>query len=146
MIFGFGLADHVIHPSDEKPAKIIKDLTYSRGADVVIDASGDHRSFGNLFDFIRPGGSVALIGVYNDSVTFPIYKYWWKNLTIRMGLVETNKMGQLIEWISQGRINTRFLITHVLPFSEIIEGYDIMDDKSDQTLKVAIKAKMVSCL
>ena len=137
------MADHVIHPSEEKPSRIIKDLTHGRGADVVIDASGDPRSFGNLFNFVRPGGSVALIGVYNDSVNFPIYKYWWKNLTIRMGLVETNKMGQLMEWIRQGRINTRFLITHTLPFNEIMKGYDIMDNRSEKTLKVAIKAKMV---
>jgi len=139
-----GLADHVIDPSEEKPSGIIKDLSHGRGADVVIDASGDPRSFGNLFNYVRPGGSIALIGVYNDSVNFPIYKYWWKNLTIRMGLVETNKMEQLMEWIRQGRINTRFLITHTLPFNEIMKGYDIMDKKSDRTLKVAVKAGMIS--
>jgi alcohol dehydrogenase len=61
-----------------------------------------------------------------------------------MGLVETNKMEQLIEWIRQGRINTRFLITHTLPFNEIMKGYDIMDNRSEKTLKVAIKAKMTS--
>ena len=139
-----GLADNVIDPSREKPSGIIKDLTHGRGADVVIDASGDPRSFGNLFNYVRPGGSIALIGVYNDSVNFPIYKYWWKNLTIRMGLVETSKMEQLMEWIRQGRINTRFLITHTLPFNEIMKGYDIMDKKSDRTLKVAVKAGMIS--
>jgi alcohol dehydrogenase len=144
IILAPGLADHVINPSQEKPSGIIKDLTHGRGADVVIDASGDPRSFGNLFNYVRPGGSIALIGVYNDSVNFPIYKYWWKNLTIRMGLVETNKMEQLMEWIRQGRINTRFLITHTLPFNEIMKGYDIMDKKSERTLKVAIKAGMIS--
>jgi alcohol dehydrogenase len=139
-----GLADHVIDPSEEKPSGIIKDLSHGRGADVVIDASGDPRSFGNLFNYVRPGGSIALIGVYNDSVNFPIYKYWWKNLTIRMGLMETNKMEQLMEWIRQGRINTRFLMTHTLPFNEIMKGYDIMGSRSGKTLKVAIKAKMTS--
>jgi len=135
-----GLADHVIDSSEEKPSGIIKDLTRGRGADVVIDATGDPRSFGDLFNYVRPAGSIALIGVYNDAVSFPIYKYWWKNLTVRMGLVETNKMGQRIEWIRQGRINTRFLLTHTLPFNEIMKGYDIMDHKSEKTLKVAIKA------
>jgi alcohol dehydrogenase len=144
IILVLGLADHVIDPSEEKPSGIIKDLSHGRGADVVIDASGDPRSFGNLLNYVRPGGSIALIGVYNDSVNFPIYKYWWKNLTIRMGLVETNKMEQLMGWIRQGRINTRFLITHTLPFNEIMKGYDIMDSRSEKTLKVAIKAKMTS--
>ncbi len=144
LILEQGLVDDVIHPSEDRPSRSIKDLTHGRGADVVIDASGDPRSFGNLFDFVRPGGTVALIGVYNDAVNFPIYKYWWKNLTIRMGLVETNKMGQLMEWIRQGKINTRFLITRTLPFNEIMKGYDMMDTRSETTLKVAIKAKMFS--
>ena len=140
MIFRLGLADHVIHPSDEKPSKIVKDLTYGRGADVVIDATGDHESFDSIFNFVRPGGRVALIGVYNDPVRFSIYKYWWKNLTIRTGLVETGKMDLLMEWIRQGRINTRFLISQTLSFDDIMNGYDMMDNKSPQTLKVVVKA------
>lgn len=144
MSFGLGLADHIIHPTAEKPSKIIRDLTYGRGADVVIDATGDRSGFEGLFNYVRPGGSIALIGVYNDSVNFPIYKYWWKNLTVRMGLVETDKMGQLIEWIRQGKLDTRFLITDVLPFDDIMKGYDTMDNRSDQTLKVVIKADPVA--
>ena len=139
-----GLADRAINPSEEKPSIIIKDLTQGRGADVVIDATGDPGSFADIFSYVRPGGSLALIGVYNDSVNFPIYKYWWKNLTIKMGLVETTKIGLLMEWIRQGRISTRFLITSTLPFDEIMKGYDIMNLRNEETLKVAIKAKTAS--
>ncbi|MDD5169253.1 MAG: alcohol dehydrogenase catalytic domain-containing protein, partial [Syntrophales bacterium] len=103
------LADEIISPPDEKPARIIKSLTQGRGADVVVDAAGDSLGFGIIFDLVRRGGTVSLLGVYNDAIQFHIYRYWWKNITIKMGMVETGSMGQLIEWIEEGRIDTRFL-------------------------------------
>lgn len=98
-------------------------------------------SFSTVFDYVRPGGTVSLVGVYNEAVHFPIFKYWWKNLTIRMGLVETHRMDQLIEWIGSGRIDTRFPITHTLPFDDIMKGYEIAEDRSRNALKVAISLR-----
>jgi alcohol dehydrogenase len=133
-----GLADRVINPLKEKPSEVIRGMTRGRGADVAIDAAGGG-SFSKVFDLVRPGGRVSLVGVYNEAVFFPVYKYWWKNLTVAMGLVETNRMERLIEWIGAGRIDTRFLITSTLPFPEIMKGYEIMEDRNSDVLKVAIK-------
>ncbi|MDQ5986874.1 MAG: alcohol dehydrogenase [Syntrophus sp. SKADARSKE-3] len=134
-----GLADTIISPAAEKPTRVIKELTQGRGADIVIDAAGDSLGFGMVFDLARRGGVVSLLGVYNQTVQFPIYRYWWKNITVKMGMVETSCMEELLKFITEGRISTRFLITHELPFGEIVRAYDIMEDKSTEVLKIAIK-------
>lgn len=133
------LADEIIFAGEEKPAKIIRALTEGRGADVVIDAVGGGSTFGAIFASVRPGGVVSLLGVYNDAVQFHIYRYWWKNITVKMGLVETGKMDSLIEWIRDGKLNALFMITHVLPFPEIMKGYEVMEKQNEGVLKVAIK-------
>ncbi len=132
------LADNNVNPLKEKPHKVIKELTGGLGADVVIDAVGDG-TIATAFDCVRPGGTISLIGVYNQAVNLPMYKYWWKNYTVRMGLVETGNIDRLIELIAAGRINTRFLITHTLPLDEIAKGYEIAENRSYNALKVAIK-------
>lgn len=134
-----GIADNVINPSLEDPLKIIKELTVGRGADVVIEAVGSKKSFEAAFTYIRPGGTVSLLGVYTMGVDFPIHQYWRKNLSVKMGLVEVTHMNLLLELIKDGRINTNFLISHVLPFAEIMKGYDIFENRVDDALKVVLK-------
>jgi len=129
-----------INPLKEKPYKLIRELTEGRGADVVIDAVGDG-TIATAFECVRPGGTISLIGAYNQAINLSMYKYWWKNITVRMGLVDVNteKMGQLIDLIAGGRIDTRFLITHTLSLDEIAKGYEIAENRSHHALKVAIK-------
>lgn len=132
------LADNIVNPLIEKPTRAIKELTQGRGADVIIDAVGGN-SFSTVFDLVRRGGTVSLIGVYNEEVQFPIFKYWWRNLTVKMGLVETHHIPWLIDLIKKDQINTNFLITHLLPLNDIIKGYEIAEDRSYNALKVVIK-------
>ena len=134
-----GIADDAINPQLENPLKVIKELTDGRGADVVIEAVGSKSSFEAAFNYIRPGGTVSLLGVYTMGVDFPINQYWRKNLSVKMGLVEVTHMNLLIELIKDRRINTNFLISHVLPFTEIMKGYELFETREDYALKVVLK-------
>lgn len=134
-----GIADKGINPQSDNPLEVIKELTEGRGADVVIEAVGSKTSFEAAFSYIRPGGTVSLLGVYTMGVDFPINQYWRKNLAVKMGLVEVTHMNSLIELIKDRRINTNFLITHVLPFAEIMKGYEIFENRGDNALKVVLK-------
>ena len=134
-----GIADKAVNPQTDNPLATIKELTNGRGADVVIEAVGSKTSFEAAFSYIRPGGTVSLLGVYTMGVDFPINQYWRRNLAVKMGLVEVTHMNLLIELIKEGCINTNFLITHVLPFSEIMKGYEIFENRLDNALKVVLK-------
>ncbi|EHQ89429.1 alcohol dehydrogenase [Desulfosporosinus youngiae] len=134
-----GIADKAINPQSEEPLKVIKDLTDNRGADVVIEAVGSKTSFEAAFRYIRPGGTVSLLGVYTMGVDFPINQHWRRNLSVKMGLVEVTHMNLLIELIKDGQINTNFLISHVLPFTEIMKGYELFENRVDNALKVVLK-------
>lgn len=134
-----GLAEVIINISTQNPRQTILDITAGRGADVVIDAVGSKQSFEDAFTYVRPGGTVSLLGVYTTEATFYINKYWRSNLTVKMGLVEVNRMGALIEMIAKGKIDTKFLITHTFDFSQVMEAYEVMDKRLDNVIKVALK-------
>ena len=57
-----------------------------------------------------------------------------------MGLVNANRIPELINLIKAGKINMKPLITHSLPLSEVAEAYDIFEERRDNAIKVLLKA------
>lgn len=56
-----------------------------------------------------------------------------------MGLVNANRIPELINLIRTGKINTNLLITHRAPLNDILKGYDVFGNKKDNCLKWVIK-------
>ena len=130
-----GWADMGLNPNKVDVPQAIKDLTEGRGADVTIEANGFEPTFKGALDSVRPGGTVSVIGVFETPQTVPMNKLWIKNITITMGLVNANRIPELINLIKAGKINMKPLITHSLPLSEVAEAYDIFEERRDNPLK-----------
>jgi len=135
-----GWADMGLNPNKVDVPQAIKDLTEGRGADVTIEANGFEPTFKGALDSVRPGGTVFVIGVFETPQTVPMNKLWIKNITITMGLVNANRIPELINLIKAGKINMKPLITHSLPLSEVAEAYDIFEERRDNAIKVLLKA------
>jgi alcohol dehydrogenase len=134
-----GACDVTINPTKEDAVKKIMDLTDGRGADVTIEAVGVEPTYKLALDAVRPGGNVSLIGVFEHPVSLPMNELWIKNIYISMGLVDMNNMDQLLNLIAKGKINMKFLQTHVKPLNDIMEGYDVFGKKKDNVLKWLVK-------
>jgi threonine dehydrogenase-like Zn-dependent dehydrogenase len=90
----------------------------------------------------RSGGTVSVAGAYGGFIDkFPIGAIVNRSLTIRSGQCHVQKyMRPLLERIRKGDIDPRFIITHRLPLSEAPAGYDMFFKKTDECLKVVLKA------
>jgi len=134
-----GWADLGLNPNKVDVVHALKELTQGRGADVTIEANGFEPTFQGAIRGVRPAGTVSLIGVFETPQTVEMNKLWIKNITIKMGLVNANRIPELIELIKEGKINMRPLITHTLPLSKVAEAYDIFEERRDNAIKVALK-------
>ena len=134
-----GWADYGLNPKKVDVAEELKKMTDGRGADVTIEANGFEPTFKGAINSVRPGGTVSVIGVFEHPQTIEMNKLWIKNVTIKMGLVNANRIPELIDLIKEGKINMRPLITHTLPLSKVAEGYDIFEERRDNALKVVLK-------
>ena len=47
-------------------------LTGGWGADLVFEASGSAKAYEGMFDLVRPGGAVVLVGMPVDPVPFDV--------------------------------------------------------------------------
>jgi 2-desacetyl-2-hydroxyethyl bacteriochlorophyllide A dehydrogenase len=131
-------ATRVIHSGRDRAVKEIKRLTGGRGVDLAIDAVGLQDTFHAAISSAAQGGVVSLVGIGPPSLDFPAAKFFFKNLTLKAGLVPLTNMSTLMKLIAEGRLDVTPLFTHQVTLSNIIEGYHIFKDKRDNCIKVMV--------
>lgn len=109
------------------------------GVDVAIEAVGAPATFDICQHIVRPGGHVANIGVHGKSVDLQIQDLWIKNITITMGLVNTNTTPMLLKTVTSGKIKPEQLVTHHFKLNEIIKAYEVFGNAAEEkALKIIL--------
>lgn len=136
-------ATHVVDFSRVDPVDEIRRITDGRGVDVSIEALGRQETFEAALRVLRPGGTLASLGVYSSDLTIPLDAF-----SAGLGdnrIVTTlcpggkERMRRLMEVIGSGRVDTRPLVTHRFALDQIEEAYDLFSHQRDGVLKVAIR-------
>lgn len=109
------------------------------GADVVLEAAGAEETFRLAWECARPNAVVTIVALYNGSQILPLPEMYGKNLTFKTGGVDGCDCGEILELVSQGKLDTEPLITHTYPLKEIAAAYDLFENRRDGVMKVAIE-------
>ena len=109
------------------------------GADVVLEAAGAEETFRLAWKCARPNAVVTIVALYNGSQILPLPEMYGKNLTFKTGGVDGCDCGEILELISQGKLDTEPLITHTYPLTEIAAAYALFENRRDGVMKVAIE-------
>ena len=109
------------------------------GADVVLEAAGAEETFRLAWECARPNAVVTIVALSNGSQILPLPEMYGKNLTFKTGGVDGCDCGEILELISQGKLDTEPLITHTYPLTEIAAAYDLFENRRDGVMKVAIE-------
>ena len=109
------------------------------GADVVLEVAGAEETFRLAWKCARPNAVVTIVALYNGSQILPLPEMYGKNLTFKTGGVDGCDCGEILELISQGKLDTEPLITHTYPLKEIAAAYDLFENRRDGVMKVAIE-------
>ena len=132
-------ATNIINSTTEDVLKRIMSETKD-GVDVAIEAVGIPPTFDVCQKIIRPGGHLANIGVHGKSVDLQIQDLWIRNVTITMGLVNTNTTPMLLKTVLSGKIDPKQLITHHFKLEEVIKAYEVFGNPAkEKSLKVIIE-------
>jgi alcohol dehydrogenase len=110
------------------------------GVDVAIEAVGLPATFDICQKIVRPGGHIANIGVHGQPVALQIQELWIKNITITMGLVNTNTTPMLMKTVSSGKLDPKKLITHHFKLDDMLHAYEVFGNASkEKAIKVMIE-------
>ena len=147
-----GAIDFGFNPKDGSAAERIKDLTNGRGADVTIEVSGSTRALHEAVRAAAYSSRVVALGFFQGeaqglalgeefhhnrislvcsqiSNVDPALSYRWD----RLRLIHT-----IMDLQAKGSLNLRPVITHIIPFGEAAQAFQILDETPDQALQVVL--------
>jgi threonine 3-dehydrogenase len=102
-------------------------LKMTEGFDVALEMSGAPAAFDQLFDAVITGGRVALLGLPAKPTLIDWNKVIFKQLTIKgiYGREMFETWHKMIAMLESG-LDVRKVITHRLPASQFLDGFEIM--------------------
>lgn len=134
----FGATDEVDPGQDGWQDRVMA-MTDGLGVDTAIEAVGIPATFGMCVDLIRPGGTVANVGVHGAPVELPLQDLWIKDVAITTGLVSTTTTAMLLKLVAQQRLRPEQFVTHHFKLDEMVDAYDTFGRAAEtQAMKVAI--------
>lgn len=126
--------------SVEERRKTIMDITHGRGADFVLEATGDSRALLEGAELLRRGGFYAVAGVAvpQDPVPFKVYEWLvLKSATFKgIWVSDTSHFVKTVSITSRNYQLLSKLITHRLPLKEANRALELMESR--EALKVIL--------
>jgi alcohol dehydrogenase len=136
----FGATD-CVRSSDASWRAQVMALTDGWGVDVAIEAVGIPVTFEMATQIVRPGGHVANIGVHGKPVQLRMQDLWIHNITISMGLVNTNTLPMLLRLVAEGKLKVDKFVSHHFKLNDMLAAYDTFGRAAEtKALKVIIDA------
>jgi threonine dehydrogenase-like Zn-dependent dehydrogenase len=147
-----GAIRYGFNPREGSPAESIKELTNGRGADVTIEVTGSARALHEAVRATAYSARVVALGFFQGeaqglslgeefhhnrislvcsqiSNVDPALSYRWD----RLRLIHT-----IMDLQAQGSLDLRPVITHVIPFKQAAEAFQILDEVPDEALQVVL--------
>ena len=136
-------ATAVINLEQEDPIAAVADLTGGAMADLVIEAVGhEHQALNLCIDLCRRLGRIHYFGVppqVIDGIRWRDLMMKNLSLTTSLGPDFARDYPLAMQWIGEGRIDVRPLVTHSFPLSEIQTAFETFSDRKDGACKVLIR-------
>jgi alcohol dehydrogenase len=135
---GFGATD-TVNSGDADWVEQVTAMTDGFGVDVAIEAVGIPATFDACTKIVRPGGSVANVGVHGSSVELALQDLWIMDLSITTGLVSTSTTPMLLKLVAQDKLAAAKFATHHFKLDEMMDAYDTFGRAAEtKALKVVI--------
>ena len=150
-------ADMVINAAEEDPVERINEITSGEGADIVADCAGSASTLRQATEMVRGGGYWQMMRGPRGGTAIDLLSDGgkimqvgnserlaeWQPATVSAKGVRVigcivGRVGEALELMRAGKINTEPLVTHEFPLEEITEAFE-MQARPEEAVKVLSK-------
>ncbi|GEP37372.1 alcohol dehydrogenase [Nocardioides psychrotolerans] len=137
----FGASDTVDSAAADWVEQVMA-MTDGHGVDVAIEAVGIPQTFDACTKIVRPGGTVANVGVHGAPVQLNLQDLWISDIAITMGLVSTSTTPMLLKLVAQNKLHAERFATHHFDLDQILDAYETFGTAADtKALKVVMSRR-----
>lgn len=116
----------------------VAEATRGWGADVVFEASGSPKAFGEMMACACPGGVVVLVGIPIDPAPFDVSAAQAKELRFETVFRYANMYPRAIDLIASGKVNLDPLLSCTFPFAESVQAFERAASSQPADIKLQI--------
>lgn len=127
-----------VNIGEQSLADAVATATDNWGADIVFEASGSPRAFANLFDVVRPGGAVVLVGLPVEPVVLNVPAAISKEVRIETVFRYANIFDRALQLIASGKVDLKPLITGTYDFADSIKAFERAAQGKPEDVKLQI--------
>jgi threonine dehydrogenase-like Zn-dependent dehydrogenase len=128
---------------DDEIREAVMEHTGGQGGHVVIDSISGPESMATAHACVRPGGTIACLGMDHFMGKTPSVNWFdqfLRNISITGGLVPGNRyFPELLALAERGTIDPAPMLSHRLSLEQAADGYAMMADRLDGVVKVALR-------
>jgi len=136
-------ADFVINAGREDPVQRIMGLTDMKGVDRVLEAVGTQTSVQQAMKMTKNGGVVTVLGVLESTMNLDVLSTVVREIQIKgsYAYVPTD-IDLALDLIAAGKVDVKPLITHVFSLDDIRKGFEVLEGKKEEVIKVVIRPSL----
>lgn len=123
----------------ESLTDVVSKLTSNVGADLLFEASGNAKALETVFEPVRPGGRVILIGMPGRPVPMSVEAAMIKEISIATIFRYAHVYPRALQLLESGRINVKPLITDVYKFADSIAAFEYATKMKLTSVKIQIE-------
>jgi alcohol dehydrogenase len=135
-----GVPDTICSKGDGTELEVLRQMTDGTLAQVVVDATGNNKSMAHALTYCSFTGRLVYVGITRAELAFPHAPVMHRReLTL---LASRNALPpdfpRIIQWIEDGKIDTRPWITHRVPLGEVIEQFPRLTKPETGVIKAIV--------
>lgn len=129
-----------INYQEENPDEVLGEATEGRGPDAVLEVVGSAAAGIAAYELVRPGGIISTVGFHTEKeMAFSPGQAYDKNLTYKNGRCPARAyMERLVPIVQKNKYDFTKIISHRLPLSDGVRGYQVFDLKLEDCIKVVL--------
>jgi len=131
-------ADVPVNAAQDDVRQTVREVTDGWGAEYVVEAVGREETLRNAIAVASPGGTVSVVGVFQQPVAVNAPRMMARNVSLTFGMGDLTLAGELVEAIAARRMDLTPIITHRMPFEQILRAYDIFEKRADGVIKILL--------
>ncbi|HHT39462.1 MAG: L-threonine 3-dehydrogenase [Acholeplasmatales bacterium] len=133
-------ADVVIDALNEDVVKRVLEET-NGGAEVVLEFSGNDHAFNQALEYLKPGGKMAILGVFSKDALIDLNKVVFKGITLYgvTGRKMYQNWQEISTFLETKKLHLEKIVTHYLKFSEMDKAFEIMKNKDCGKVVLTLK-------